>query len=316
MRFIGAIAIRSCLPAIFLLGAACTAPDAARHSFWIDMYEGEPIAYPDLLDDLADVRVIYLGESHTVDRHHAMQHRIVTDLAERGIPLVLAIEQMEACYQPALDEYNSGAIDFDQLAKRTDWPKRWSNYQDYRQTVESAHQSGAPILALNAKAEVVRQVARKGIDGLDPEERSQLPAKMNLDDPMYEGKLNRLMMVHAGVMKDMVHRMFEAQVSRDETMAENLCAFLKTNDGKNRTAVVLCGSGHVSHGLGIPSRVRSRMPGVKDRVIVMSASGDVELSDKMRAMAREITITHEQMRDLDRPIADYLLATNLKQAAE
>ena len=125
-----------------------------------------------------------------------------------------------------------------------------------------------------------------------------------------------MMMVHAGMPESMMRRMFMAQVCRDETMADRLCAFLNSEAGRGRTAVVLCGAGHVSNGLGTPSRVRRRMPDVIDRIVVFSESGDVELSPAEKAMSREITITHEQLRAIDKPIADYLHAVDLKPEAE
>ncbi len=301
------------LTTIVLLHAACTpSQPAQRCAGWIDVYEGEPIAYEDVIDDLKDARVIYLGERHTLERHHVLQERIVRDLAARGAPLVLGMEMMEAAYQPALDEYSQGGITFEQLAEKTDWARQWSNYEQYRGVIEAAKQTGAPLVALNAKAQTVRAVAMKGIDGLDEAERRELPAEINLDDPMYEQEMNRVMRVHASKMAEHMRRMFEAQVCRDETMADRLCAFLASPRGRGRTAVVLCGAGHVSQGMGIPSRVRRRMLDVRDRIIVMSESGDVELSPKMQAMVREIVTTHEDLRHLDKPIADYLHVTSLK----
>lgn len=301
------------MSACLLMLAACAAPSAEpRCGLWIDVYRGEPLPYVELLEDLRAARVIYLGERHTVARHHELQKRIVEDLAAEGVPLVLAIEQMEHTGQPALDAYNRGEIDFEQLAEQTRWAERWSNYEQYRPIVEAARAAGAPVLALNARAETVRQVARKGIDGLDPEQRGELPERILLDDPMYEGHMRRVMMVHAMVNESMLRRMFEAQVSRDETMAARLCAFLQSDAGRDRMAVVLCGAGHVSHAMGIPTRVRLRMPGVRDRIVIFSESGDVELSERERKMAREITISHEQLRELDRPIADYLHAVEPK----
>jgi uncharacterized iron-regulated protein len=112
----------------------------------------------------------------------------------------------------------------------------------------------------------------------------------------------------------MTRRMFEAQVARDETMAATLVDFLNSPAGAGRTGIVLCGAGHVSQQMGIPTRVRERMPDVRDRILVMSESGDVELSEPMRKMARDIEITHEQLRALDRPIADYLHVASPKPA--
>ena len=312
------ILLHLCLPAVFLLQTSCTTPTATgptRCSLWIDMYSGEPAAYEDVLEDLAKARVVYIGERHTLQRHHDVQARIVEDLIARDLPLVLALEQLEGFQQPILDEYNTGQIDFDELARKTDWAQRWSNYEQYRPIVEAAHQAGMPILALNAKAETVRQVARQGLANLAPELRAELPADINLDDPMYENHVRRLLMVHAMANKDMTRRMFQAQVARDETMAARLCNFLASHAHEPPTAVVLCGAVHAAHGMGIPSRVRRRMPHLNDRIIVLSESGDLELSAREKAMARAVTITHEDLRALNRPLADYLRVTTLRPAS-
>ena len=269
--------------------------------------------YEDILEDLSKVRVVYLGECHTLQRHHTIQTQIITDLAKRNVPLVLAIEQMESFQQPVLNQFYQGKINFDQLAETTEWSKRWRNFEQYKPALEAARQFGTPILALNARAETIRQIAQKGIDKLDPQTRKLLPAYINLDDPTYEKHLNSVMMVMADVTHERLHRMFEAQVARDEMMASVLSSFLQAEQGRNRTAIVLCGTGHISYGMGIPSRVRRMLPSIKDRIILLSESDDAELSPEQKAMAREITITHKQLRDINKPIADYLHATNLKQ---
>ncbi len=285
-----------------------------RCSFWVDMNRGEPVPYEDILEDLAGVRVIYLGECHRLERHHQIQAQILTDLAQRGLPLVLGLEQMESFQQSTLDRYNKGEIDFDQLVQATRWSERWPNCRQYRPILESARKFGVPILALNARKETIRQVARSGgIDKMNPQARKELPPDIQREDPLYEQLLNLRMMVHIVATPERLRPMFEAQISRDEMMASVLCSFLRSQRGQGRTAIVLCGSGHVSYGLGMPARVRRRLPGVKDRIILLSESGDVKLSTREQAMAREINITHEQLRNIDKPIADYLHATSLKQ---
>jgi uncharacterized iron-regulated protein len=291
-------------------------PDTMRCAMWVDAYRGEPLTYGDMMKDLAGARVIYVGERHGIGRHHHIQARIVTSLIERGQAIVLAMEQLEAYCQPDVDRYNRGDITFAELADAIDWGKRWKNYDQYRAAVEAAHDAGSPILALNARRETVREVAMNSIDGLEPETRAELPATMQLDDPMYRGHMDQVMMVHASVGEDMLQRMFEAQVARDETMADRLCEFLQSPAGQDRVAVVLCGAGHIAHSMGIPSRVRRRMPDITDRIIVLSHSGDVEVTESMKAQARDITITHEELRMLNVPIADYLYVTSLKPAEE
>jgi len=304
-------------PFVLLLAAASSAvagEDQPRRSFWIDLYHGEPAAYKEVVEDLAGVRVVYIGERHGLQRHHDIQTQIVADLAKRkGLSLVIGLEQMEAFQQAELDKYNRGKIDFDQLAKATGWATRWRSYRQYRPILEAARKSGGTILALNARSETIRQVARSGgIDKLDRQLRKQLPAEIQTNDPVYEKLLNLRMMVHASVTAERLRPMVEAQIARDEMMASVLCSFLKSPQGRDRTAIVLCGAGHVCYGLGTAARVRRRLPGVKDRIIVLSGSGDVKLTPAERAMARKINITHEQLRAINRPIADYLHVVSLK----
>lgn len=298
----------------FAAATAAASDDGARCRMWVDVYQGEPVPYEDVLDDLASVRVVYLGECHSLQRHHEIQAKILADLARKGVPLVLALEQMESFQQPVLDRYDDGRIDFDELAKATQWADRWSNYRQYRAIVETARRLHIPVLALNARAETIRRIARSGgVDQLDPEARREIPDDLQLEDPLYEKLLNLELMVHMTASPQTLRPIREAQIARDETMASVLSDFLQSPRGRGRTAVVLCGAGHVSYGLAVVSRVRRRMPGVKDRIVVLSQSGDLELSPEEKAMARQIEITHEQLRQIHQPIADYLHVTDLNR---
>lgn len=292
------------LLAAILLTSACGA-FGWRAPVWVDLYAGEPAAYSDLIDDLASVQVAYLGEIHTLERHARGQLVILRDLAAKGRPIALALEQMEAANQRELDRYAAGEIDFEQLAQATHWGERWSNYRHYRPLLEAARTAKAPIVALNARNEVIREVGRKGLAGLTPPMRAELPREIQLDDP-YEKLLNLKLMVHAAVEPPRLHRVAEAQVARDEQMAEALAGFLQSERGRGRLAIVICGGGHVAYGMGMPARVRRRMPGVTDRIVYFSESGELKLSGSERAMARPVRNTHQDLRFIDRPIADYV----------
>jgi uncharacterized iron-regulated protein len=227
--------------------------------------------------------------------------------------LVLGLEQLELFQQPALSRYNESRIDFQELVKATDWPERWHNYEQYKTVLETALALQIPIVALNARAETIRQIARSGgVDRIEPQTRKELPAELHLEDPLYERLLNLELMVHMSATPETLRPIREAQICRDETMASVLCSFLETEQGRGRTAVVLCGAGHVSYGLGMVSRVRRRLPAIKDRIILLSQSGDLRLSPEEQAMARNITITHEQLRTINQPIADYLHVRSLR----
>lgn len=285
-----------------------------RASLWIDLVAAEPIGYKAMVDDLATARVVYLGERHTVERHHQIQARLLADLAGRKKPLVLALEQIGADQQPAVDRFNRGDLDFAGLAAAIDWARRWPNYEQYRPVLEAARRQGIPVLGLNARSEVIRQVARGGgVAKLPPEMRNELPAEIQLADPLYEKLLGLQMPVHAAATPERLRPMIEAQIARDEKMAAVLAGYLESAAGRGRSAVVLCGAGHVMYGLGTAARVRRRMPDARQRIVLLSESGDVELSPAEREAARPIEITHQQLRELERPAGDYLYATEIRR---
>jgi len=285
-----------------------------RASLWIDVYQGEPVPYQEVLEDLATAGAIYLGERHTLQRHHEMQAKILIDLARKGLPLALGLEQMESSQQSRLDRYNRGEIDFEQLAKVTAWSERWRNFRQYRPILEAARKWKAPIVALNARSETIRQVVRSGgIDRLAAEARKELPAKMQVQAPPSEKSLSLQMMVHVSATPQSLRPMIEAQIARDEAMAQALATFMESAQGRGRKVLVVCGAGHVANGLGLPARVRRRLPAVKDRIVLFSESGELRLSPEEKAQARAIEITHEQLREVRQPIADYLWVKSLEK---
>ncbi len=278
-----------------------------RTEMWLDLYTGEPVCFEEMLDDLTQAEIVFLGERHTVSRHHEWQFKVVDALAEKGKKLVLGIEMMEKRFQPQLDQYCQGAIDFEELAQATEWSENWGNYEDYKKVVESARNAGAMILALNADANVVRTIGRKGLDALTSEERSTLPDDLKQEDAPYYNFLKMQLMVHARVTEENLRNIFTAQISRDATMAETMADYLKSPAGKDRQGIILCGSGHCSYGMGTASRLQDRLPDAKMRILIMSESGDVKLSKAMMKHARSIEITHQQLRDvIQHPLGDYL----------
>jgi uncharacterized iron-regulated protein len=281
---------------------------------WVDAIEGEPVEFPDMLEELSKATVVYLGEIHSIPRHHKLELEVFEGLAGRGISVVLAMEQFEAFNQPALDRFNSGSLDLDGLIAETKLQKRWSGYTNYLPLLRAARSHQVPVLALNARAETIRTIGRHGLANLPPEERSSLPAEIITNDPLYQKWLNKVLGVHMAFDPNLLEPAFQAQVARDETMAERLAQFLGSPAGQHRTAVVVCGSGHCEYGLGTPARVSRRIPGISQRIVLFSESGDLHLTEQERKQSRSIEIPHEFLRELGRPPGDYLEITEPKVA--
>jgi len=301
---------------ILLLGAGCaTAPRNAqvspsnRPALWVDAMRGEPLSFEKLLDELQAARVVYLGEIHSLVRHHELQTAILDGLARRGVPLVLAMEQFEYFNQPALDRFNARATDLNQLVGEAGLDKRWRGHTNYHALLQTARVHHIPVLALNARAETIRAVGRQSLAGITTVQRVELPVDIVTDDPLYERLATRVLGVHMAFDPQKLRPIFEAQVARDETMAARLAEFLSSPAGKGRTAVVICGRGHCEYGLGMPDRVARRIPDVGQRIVLLSESGDLSLSEAERKQAREIEVPHEFLRELGRPAGDFFHIT-------
>jgi len=282
-------------------------PASDRPLVWIDACEGEPVEYSKIIKDLGKARVVYLGERHTLQRHHDTQAKVITDLAHAGASLVVALEPLETSQQPSVDRFNRGEIDFDGLATAIDWGKRWPNYKQYRTVLEAARRGKAAVIGISPSPEVIRAVARSGgVGRLDSKLRKQLPTAMDLKDPVYEKLLAAQLMVHMAASPERLRPMIEAQIARDEAMSAALADYLRSDAGRNRKAVMVCGAGHVAYGLGTPQRVRRRLGDANDRIVALAECGDLRLSPEEMAVARPVEISHELLREIGHPLADYL----------
>jgi len=294
---------------LFLSLLATHSPAAevpGRIGFWVDALRAEPVEFDEMVHDLKSARVIYLGEYHTIPLHHRLEVELLRGLNSGPQRFVVAMEQFEFMAQPALDRFNAGSIDAAGLVNETALAKRWPGYTNYIPLLDAARELRIPALALNGRAETIRAIGRGGLAGLNPEQKQELPGTMVTDDPLYERFLNQTLAVHMAFDPKKLRPVYEAQVARDETMAERLHQFLSSPAGKDRAALVICGQGHCEFGLGIPARVERRVPGIRQRIVLFSESGDLELSPEERKQARNIEITHQFLKDLGRPPADYL----------
>ena len=293
-----------------LAGGCHSAESGGRFSLWVDATTGEPVSFEEVVEDLSGADVTYLGERHTVERHHRVQTEVIHAFGKKGHALVIGLEQVEAVHQPSLDRYAEGELTFEQLAREIRWSEQWGNHLDYKPVLEAGRQYSARFLGLNARKEIIRKIGRRGLASLSAEERKQLPRKMNTSDRVYSAHLRQAMGVMVAAMPQRIAHIVHAQIVRDETMAAALCAFLTRPVNQRHKAIVVCGIGHVNYGLGTAQRVRRRLPDVNERIVLLSGSGDVKLSERAKKMARDVEITHEQTRQVPTRIADYLHVTN------
>lgn len=276
----------------------------------VDVLLGEPIPMDMMVDDLATVRIVYIGEVHTIRRHHGIQTKILNRLAERNMKLALGMEMFAANQQEILSRWQKGSESVEDLVRALG-AGHWTNLPDYGPLLVSARKLGIPILGLNADDGLVRKVARQGIQSLSESEKNQIPDEVSTVDPRYDRLLRLRLKVHKAFQDRSLDNIVLAQAVRDEAMARALVKFLTSAEGKDRIVLVIAGAGHINYGFGIPSRV-TRMLNDPFRIVLLSDSGELVLSEEEKKQAVPVEITHQDLSFIRKPIADYLHIMPLK----
>lgn len=211
---------------------------------------------PQLVAKLAGERVVYVGETHTALADHQVQLEVLRAMAAQPGELAVGVEWFQHPFQPVLDDYLAGRIDEAEFLRRSEYYERWRfDYRLYRPIMQFARDNGIPVLALNAPRELTRAISNVGIEGLDVEQRADLPDGYDFDDGAYAEKLRQIFLLHAGGSGDF-QRFLEVQLTWDERMAQGAAEYLKGSP--ERRILVLAGRGHIAGRSGIPNRVTRR----------------------------------------------------------
>ena len=257
------------LLALGLLSVSAHA-DTPGQAIW-DTRTGKTLSARAVFDQLARADVVFVGEQHDDPAAHTLELQILESLHQRaGTRLTLAMEMWERDVQPSLNAYLDGQQDEAAFLKVA---RPWSNYRtDYRPLIEYAMAQRIPVTASNAPQAVVSQVGREGLDALKDAPAGQAATLIQTPHDAYWQRFRQTMAAmdgaHGGMSMDdaTVARFYQAQVVRDETMAESVVRVLDARPG----ALVLHVNGqfHSDFGGGIPPRVLWRRP--RTRVFVVS----------------------------------------------
>jgi len=287
---------------------------SSPESFILDLYMGEPVPADIMIEDISSVRIVYIGEVHTIPRHHAFQAKMLRELSDRKLKLALGMEMFSGEQQAVLDSWQKGNQDVSALIRDLGHDA-WTNLKDYEAVLTTARELGIPILGLNAADTLVKKVAREGLASLTEAERKRVPAHVDKMNPLLDRLLRLRLKVHRAFQDRSLDFIVEAQSLRDETMARGLSRYLESPYGKDTIMLVIAGTGHMNYGFGIPERAHRRN-GLQFRIILPTESGQLELSEEERRQAVPVTITHEDLRFIQVPIADYLHVIPLQNGTE
>jgi uncharacterized iron-regulated protein len=210
-----------------------------------------------LIERLAAVRFVLLGERHDHPQHHLLQASIVRGLAAAGRRPTVAFEMLDADQAAALAAYlQRSPRDAAGLGDAVGWSRSgWPAWPLYQPIADAALAAGLSLAAANLPAGTARAVARGNLGAL----ALALVRAHELDRPaapaMQTAMEAEMRDSHCGKLPDAVMpAMVTAQRARDATMAERMLA--TTGDG----AILIAGAGHVRTDRGVPVYLATRAP--------------------------------------------------------
>jgi uncharacterized iron-regulated protein len=227
-----------------------------------------------LITDLADADVVYVGESHTNPAHHAIQLEIIKALAQTTDPLVIGMEMFDRTYQPVLDQWTAGELDQTAFMAKTHWYANWRfDFGLYRDILEFAKEKGLRVIALNVPFYIPSRIRVGGLASLSEADRMHLPDSIDTTDADHRTYLKKIFDLHAFSGSDTFDFFYEAQCTWEDAMAEAVAK----NMGSGQM-VVLAGNGHIIRKFGIPDRAFARSHTPFKTIYLAPVGSEAELS--------------------------------------
>ena len=229
---------------------------------------GQAVSFKALIDDLADVRVIFIGEQHTRKDHHRIQLDIIRALFDRHHRLSVGMEMFDHTYQSVLDRWSAGRLDTDAFLQKTHWYANWRYpfelYQDILIFIKDEH---LRLVGLNLPPHIPSKIRVGGVQNLLPQDKKHLPPEIDTSNEPHRAYVRRAFEAHPGRIRGRFDYFYEAQCVWEDTMAENIARNLT-----NAPMVVLAGNGHIDQKFGIPDRM-SRRTGLPYRTVCPVPAG-------------------------------------------
>jgi uncharacterized iron-regulated protein len=238
-----------------------------------DTTRGDVLTPPELAARLDDVKLVFVGESHTDIEFHNVQLRVIQELQKRGRQVLVGLEMYPVPEQRWLDRWASDTtLTEEAFLDESHWYRNWGyHWRYYRDIFLFARASGIRMFGVNLPRSAVQTVRMKGFEALPPEQRALLPARIDLESAEHQ-KLFRAFFgsedaLHGNMPEPMFQAMYRAQCAWDAAMGWNAVQALRNAGGEKAIMVVLIGSGHVAYGLGAERQAKLWFDGKTASVI-------------------------------------------------
>lgn len=254
--------------ALIVLSDALTGCVGSRANW---LARNDPTAFTGMIDDLQKARVIFVGEFHDQQAHHQLQLDIMSRLYKRGAPLAIGLEMFDLESQQVLDQWIKGAMGLQEFGERyrQNWTIDWTEYDTI---LLFARNNGIPLIGLNAPEELVKKVARNGVQSLTTADRARIPHGVNVTQTGSYREFLRDAFADHTLPEAAFNSFSEAQALRNNTMARLIQDYLVRNPGK--IMVVVTGVGHAMR--RAVAEPLAQAAGISAKVIIPVTDGIIE----------------------------------------
>jgi len=241
---------------------------------------GKPVDYETMLGDLAEVRIVFIGEIHNQPSHHQIQVRLIDSLHRRHSSLTVGMEMFDHRYDPVLALWSRGEVGRDDFIARCHWYVRDSGwgfpFDLYAPIFDNVRDNHLRLVGLNVPFWIPPKISASGLAYLLPDERRLVAESIDLTNAAHRAYVKEAY-VQGHAHSDMsFEHFYEAQCAWEDTMAESIARKLG-----NDPMVVIIGNGHIVRRFGVPDRTFARN-GQPSRTVYLAPVGssvDLDYAD-------------------------------------
>ncbi len=233
------------------------------------------VSYEDMLADLKQVQVVFVGETHTNAAHHHIQARIIQSLHADRADLTVGMEMFDHRYDPVLARWSAGELDREAFVRKTHWYVRragWGfDFDLYAPIFDTVRDNGIRLVGLNVPGWIPSKISKSGLDNLLPDERQLLADHIDTQNAEHRAYVEGIFNANPHHKIASFDFFYEAQCAWEDTMAASIVR--KMGDGP---MAVVIGNGHIIRKFGVPDRVYARSQVSLRTVYLASVGSEVD----------------------------------------
>ena len=232
------------------------------------------ISFEEMLADLAQVRVVFVGEVHDNAVHHEIQARIVQALHAQHPDLSVGMEMFDHRYDPILAQWRAGELDREAFIQKTHWYVRragWGfDFDLYAPIFDTIRDHNIRLVGLNVPGWIPSKISKGGLDNLLPDEREFVAQNVDTQNAEHRAYVEGVFNANPHHKIASFDYFYEAQCAWEDTMAQSIVRKMGDNP-----MVVLIGNGHIIRNFGVPDRVHARNQASFRTVYLASVGSEV-----------------------------------------